>query len=129
MTEDLPIHPYCKKALELGGHDYRSVGTGNSEEPVCSDRPQIGAHIRVNREPAVNRKALLYESGVLLTGKRLSGGDFDKSDLGGRNRQDEQAPHVKRSSLRREPIQRWTRRFHRDDNTAPATPSPISARP
>src|SRR5215472_3808324 len=110
MTEDLPIGPCCKKALELGGHDYRSVGTGNSEEPVCSDRPQIGAHIRVNREPAVNGKALLYESGVLLTGKRLSG-DSAKSDLKGRNRQGKTAPHVKRSSLRREPMRRWTRRF------------------
>ena len=97
MTEDLPIDPCCKKTFELGGHDYRSVGIGNPEELVCSDRPQIGAHIRVNREPAVNRKALLYDSGVLLTGKRLSGGDSAKSDLKGRNRQDEQAPHVKRS--------------------------------
>jgi hypothetical protein len=97
ITEELPIDPCCKKTFELGGHDYRSVGIGNPEEPVCSDRPQIGAHIRVNREPAVNRKALLYDSGVLLTGKRLSGGDSAKSDLKGRNRQDEQAPHVKRS--------------------------------
>src|SRR5215469_3171002 len=99
MTEDLPIDPCCKKALELGGHDYRSVRTGNPAEPVCSDRPQIGAHIRVNREPAVNRKALLYDSGVLLTGKRLSGSDSAKSDLKGRNRQDEMTPHVKRSSF------------------------------
>jgi hypothetical protein len=35
MTEDLPIDPYCKKAFELGGHDYRSVGAGNPEEPIC----------------------------------------------------------------------------------------------
>jgi len=98
MTEDLPIGPCRKEALELGGHDYRSVGTGNPEEPVCADRPQIGAHICVNREPAVNRKALLYDSGVLLTGKRLSGGDFTKSDLRGGNRQGKTAPHVKRSS-------------------------------
>jgi hypothetical protein len=64
----------------------------------------------------VNRKALLYDSGVLLTGKRLSGGDSAKSDLTGRNRQDKTAPHVKRSSLRREPIQQWTRRrLHEDD--------------
>jgi len=46
----------------------------------------------------VNRKALLYDSRVLLTGKRLSGGDSAKSDLKGRNRQDEMTPHVKRSS-------------------------------
>src|SRR5262249_37852365 len=89
---------------------------------------QIGAHIRVNREPAVDGKALLYDSGVLLTRKRLSGGDSAKSDLQGRNRQDEQAAHVKRSSLRREPTQRWTRRFHRDDHNAPATPRPCGTR-
>jgi len=46
----------------------------------------------------VNRKALLYDSGVLLTGKRLSGGDSAKGDLKGRNRQDKTALHVKRSS-------------------------------
>jgi len=64
----------------------------------------------------VNRKAPLYDSGVLLTGKRLSGGDAAKSDLKGRNRQDKTAPHVKRSLLRREPIQQWTRRrLHEDD--------------
>jgi len=63
----------------------------------------------------VNRKAPLYDSGVLLTGKRLSGGDSAKSDLKGRNRQDKTAPHVKRSLLR-EPIQQWTRRrLHEDD--------------
>src|SRR5215471_10940446 len=78
---------------------------------------------------SVNRKALLYDSGVLLTGKRLSGGDSAKSDLRGRNRQDEKAPHVKRSSLRREPIQRWTQRFLAMTTLRQRLRAPISARP